>query len=293
MADPTAIVEAYRLLTGKTRDRILAAAQAAWYGMDSWSDEAADQLVGQIVPVVLAAEHNTAAATIAYLQALTGVTAKVDLEQVTGPAIRNGADPAEVYRRPVIEARAVYSRQQIVDLAVETGLRRLLGTAATDLQLTRTHTANQVMLQTGIRTYRMVTRPGACPLCVAASDQIYTTGTLQPIHSNCHCVTLPGDRVPTGLKGRGLQTTTGHDPEQDTGGRRLVLDFNDEIGPVLDWDTQTAKLRRSKDVPAASPEAARAMKRAQLDGYRRVLATGGGTDWMRAKADQLHAELSA
>ena len=287
MANTTAIVEAYRLLTGKTRDRVLGLAQDLWYGMDSWSDEAADRLIGQIVPVVLGAEQNTAAATIAYLQALTGTKTKVDYAAVTGAAIRNGADPAEVYRRPVIEARATYSRDQIVDLAVEVGLRRLLGTINTDLQLTRTHTSNQVMLQTGIQTYRRVTRPGACGLCVAASDRVYTTGTLQPIHSNCHCVIIPGDRVPRGLQGKGLQTTADLPPG------RVVVDFNDELGPVLAFDDKTAGLTKGRGLPAATPEASRAMKQAQLAGYEQVLAKGGGTDWMRDRAAQLRADLAA
>jgi hypothetical protein len=292
MANTAAIVDAYRLMTGKTRAQALRMAESLWLGMDSWSDAAADRLVQQTVPIVIGAEQNTAAATIAYLQALTGATTKVDFAQVTGAAIRGGADPVEVYHRPVIEARAVYSRAEIVDLAVEVGLRRLLGTVSTDLQLASTHTANQVLLQTGVETYRRVTRPGACPLCVAASDRVYTTGMLAPIHSNCHCVTIPGDRVPRTLQGKGLQTPADLPPG------RLVLDFNAELGPVLDWDAHIAALpaskggRKKRGIPAASPQASRDLKAAQLAGYEQVLAAGGGTDWMRDKAAQLRADLA-
>lgn len=202
--DKPALAAAYRKLTGDTRTRVLRHAQQQWAGMDSWSDSAADQLVAQLLPVVLGGQRVVAGATAAFLRTWLDVpgsrtTTLLDLEQVTGTALR-GVDPAIVYRRPVIESRATFAklrkagkldRQQVIDAAIDTGLRRLLGTASTDLQLTATLTSQQVLKAEKVKVYRRVTRPGACPLCLAASDRVYHVADLLPIHANC----VPADTV--------------------------------------------------------------------------------------------------
>ncbi len=169
---------------------------------------------------------------------------------------------------------------------------RALGT---DLQLAATHTADQVLTRTGVTTYRRVTRAGACPLCVAASDRVYTVGDLLPIHTNCHCIVVPGPVLPSSLQ----RASNTDDPPPD--GRGLQIGDNGEIGPVLEYD-QTAgtsggggrgKRKRSRPAATISHADRRAMKQAQLDGYEKVMADGGGTPWMRVKADELRTELGS
>lgn len=254
--DKPALVAAYRALTGDTRARVLRHAEQVWTGMDSWSDSAADRLVAQLLPVMLGGQRLVASATAAFLSTwldVPGSRAKLlDLEQVTGTALR-GVDPAQVYRRPVIESRATYaklrktgrdlSRQEIIDAAIDTGLRRLLGTASTDLQLTATLTSRQVLRAEKVKVYRRVTRPGACPLCLAASDRVYHVADLLPIHNSCHCVVVPGGLIPEALQRAG-------NDQDPTGGRGLQIGENAEIGPVLDWGD---KIKPARTKPRGAP----------------------------------------
>ena len=293
-----ALVEAYRRVTGDIRARTLRHASGLWVQMGSWSDDAADTLVTRLVPVVSGAEQATSASTVAFLAQYVGLPARdiprVDVSQVTGTALR-GVPPDQVYRRAVIEARATYARlreagmdsTELIDAASQAGLRRLLGTAGTDLQLAATHTSDQFLQATGIDTYRRVTRAGACPLCVAASDRVYTVGDLLPIHTGCHCIVVPGTVLPKALQ----RDSNDQDP---TGGRGLRIGDNAEIGPVLEWDTTVAKggkRTRRRNAGATTDEQCLAMKRAQLDGYEKTLAEGRGTPWMEQKAAELRAEV--
>lgn len=299
MADPRpALVAAYRRITADTRARTLRHANGLWIQMGDWSDASADTMVSRLVPVVTGAERATAAATAAFLTQYRGIPARdappLDLAAVTGGALR-GVDPQTVYLRSVIEARATYARlrdagldpAEIIDTASQAGIRRLLGAVGTDLQLAATHTADQQLSAAGITTYRRVTRAGACGLCVAASDRVYSVGDLLPIHTNCHCIVVPGDVLPTGLR-------RASNANQPTDGRGLRIGDNAEIGPVLDYDTAAAgstKRTRKHGSASMTDEERQAMKRAQLAGYEKTLSDGKPRPWMEQKAAELRAEL--
>lgn len=276
-------VETYRRVTQTTRDQARAFAASRWAAMTSWSDQAADELVRSVVPVVEAAERTTAAATVAYVERVTGRRPAVDLASITGPAVRNGASPLEVYRRPIIEARAHYSKNKKVETAVDVGLRRLLGNVELDTQRAATLAARDAMTSVGVREYRRVTSAGSCPLCVAASDRVYYTSDLLPIHTNCHCIVLPASRVPDALR-----------PETRGDDRGLRINDHGEIGPVLEWDDVYPLARggrRAKPPKPPTAEEILAGKRAQLEAYEKLLAEGNGTDFTRAKVAELRAEL--
>lgn len=293
--DPQALVDAHRRVTGDVRSRVLRACQAAWEDMGSWSDADADRLLARLLPVLAGGQRSTATATAAFLTTWLGARpAALDFTEVTGQALR-GVDPAQVYRRPVVEARVTYARlaatapsdAAVVDMAVEAGLRRLLGTADTDLQLTATRTSRQVLRSQKVATYRRVTRAGACGLCVAASDRVYRVADLMPIHSGCHCIVVPGSALPQALQRDG-------NDDDPTGGRGLRIGENAEIGPVLDYAnaTEGVSRKRTRKRGAGVSDTDRRGKRAQLAAYEKILADGGGTDWMRAKADELRRELN-
>ncbi len=281
-------VEAYRALTAAQRDRTKAVVGGVWLRMTSWSDAAKDDMLAQVVPVVLGAQQATASATSAFLQSYMGQAVDIDTSQLVGAALRNGVDPVDVYARAVTEARAVYSRSKLVDLAVNAGMTQLMGTVDTDLQLTATHTSQQVMGAAGVKVYRRATRPGACPLCVADSDRVYHVAQLLPLHRGCHCVPVPGSKLPPELR----RDSNDVDP---AGGRGLEISDNGEIGPVLDYaDRVSGKKRPTGSGTTADTitDAERvAMKRAQLKSYEKVIADGGGTPWMLEKVKQLRSEL--
>lgn len=229
MPSKAATIEAYRAMTLAQRERTAATVGSVWLSMDSWSDAAAKRMLAQVVPVVIGGQQATATATAAYLQAMTGTkVGKLDMSKLTGAAVRNGVSPMDVYMRAVVKARVTYSRSDLVELAVNEGMKQLMGSVSIDLQRTATRTAAETLSRAGVGNYRRATRAGACPLCVAASDNVYSTSELLPIHTHCGCVVVPGAKLPKGLQRAGNAT----DPLD---GRGLIVDDNGEIGPVLDY----------------------------------------------------------
>lgn len=289
---PTAeLVEAYRAATGAVQTRVGAQAAATWLTMTSWSDAAADEFLDRVVPLVLAGQRQTATMTAAYVGQATGSPIqRLDVDAFIGAAVRNGADPIEVYSRAVREARVVYNRSDLVELAVNRGLQQLLGTVQTDLQLAATHTARATMTGAGVDVYRRATRAAACPLCVAASDRVYSTSELLPIHRGCHCAILPGDRLPKGLRRDGNQS----DP---TDGRGLVIDDNGEIGPVLDYADRAKTAKGGTSVgmtrDTITPQQAIDLKRRQVEANQAAIDGGANFPHMQRLAAGLREELAA
>lgn len=109
-----------------------------------------------------------------------GVTASVAYGRV---AKRYGYIRSLGYSPDAAKASAIDRVRRMMDL--EVGL-------ASRMQMQRLFSQNT---QT-ITGYRRVIRPelsktGVCGLCIAASDRIYSTGEMMPIHPGCYCETLP------------------------------------------------------------------------------------------------------
>lgn len=254
-------VAAYREMSRRIRRAARIALTGQWVSLTSWSDDAADDFVIKVLPTVLAAQKATASATGAYLSQVTGSKVVLDFDAATGAAVRSGADPAEVYRRPFTAARVQFAKriedvvvEEAVQSAVDVGLRQLMGQLEFDVQRSASLAGQQALKQSKVETYRTVTRPGACALCIVAAGNTYTTAQLQPIHTNCHCVIVPGSKVPASLQGKRLiddrQWAQG-----EAQGRALVVDDHPELGPVLNWEEAKAELaerRKRRPRPGTS-----------------------------------------
>lgn len=296
------LVDAYRTALGITRTQAAAMLSAEWSSMTSWSDRAAADLLTAVLPMVLASQRTAATTTGAYMQAVTGATATIDLDAASGPAVRNGTPPQEVYSRPVVTARATFAQKvaegsdDAVEAAIEAGLRQIIGQLEFDLSRSASLAAQQVMRKAKVDTYRMVTRPGACALCVAASGRTYSTDELQPLHTNCHCILIPGSTVPRSLQGNRLGTTEEYVAGQTPGERTLVIDEHPELGPVLTWDDSKARgssKSKAKGLPPLSPQQALDVKANQLAQIEADIRTGRATEWQIDRAAELRAELRA
>ena len=146
-----AILAQYLGAQGQLRASLLATLARMWAALTSWRDADAAAFASQAVPIVQGAQSGTATLTAAYLARIvaqmTGspvAPPKVNPRTVTGDAVRK-ADPAEVYRRPFSQVYTDLSQGKSLDAAVQAGGRRLQTIAATDLQLAKTHTAQQVL----------------------------------------------------------------------------------------------------------------------------------------------------
>lgn len=253
-------VEQMQRLSDAHRDghrRIRARAEAhvadRWKRLGSYRDRDINRFVGEVVPVVLGAQQQVAALTDSYLATVTAAKlggparpAGVPAREVTGAAVRNGTTPQQTYRRPGVTVWTELDKGTALDVAIARGGQRAIRAVATDLQLTRTHTARRVLSRDSrAYGYRRVPKGAeTCAMCLIASTQGYRRGDLMPIHPGCDC-----DVEPVYSAGE-MSSDTGRVDEihaavqrdlgaADAGGRRpdyrqlLVTREHGEYGPVL------------------------------------------------------------
>lgn len=86
------------------------------------------------------------------------------------------------------------------DKALEQALRLAQTLADGTVRLAERDASQQALIylapRVGITGYRRVIRPelsrtGTCGLCIVASDQVYKTGDLMPLHARCKCEVMP------------------------------------------------------------------------------------------------------
>lgn len=255
----------------RTRDTLDAFVTSRWNAMQSWRP--ADMVVyeNQVVPVLLAAERQVAGLTNQYLTSMSNIAnsenerpAPLPLDEVTGPALRNGVEPSEVYRRPGTTVSARLAKGATMTAAVTDGLTRARTAASMDLQLARTHTVRRQGKSPWYR--RTLSGSENCSLCVIASTQRYRRGNLMPIHPHCDCGVVeersqdPGQVIDpdllgaihgavielTGWSDPGARYLDGRKSIKLRGGSTRAADYTDlivvrehgEYGPVLAWRDQ-------------------------------------------------------
>lgn len=256
-ADPAVrrIVTAYRDQAALVRARVLDFVQRTWNGLDDYRDADIDRFVAVVVPVVTGGQVQIAGLTDAYLAtietAVLGDVARpagVPRSLITDDVMR-GVPAADVYGRAGPTVWTALANGSTMTAAVAAGLDRMLATAATDLQLAKTHTSRFVLGgKDHVVGYRRVLEGRrSCGLCVVASTQRYHKDDLMPIHGRCDCGVEPifGGADP----GQVIDTSTldglhAHIEDRfgvaDRGGRDpvdfrsvLVTHEHGELGPVL------------------------------------------------------------
>jgi hypothetical protein len=166
-----------------------------WYSAGAVAELAAEaaglSLAGQDAMAGLAGQY------IDQLLAALGHTAPETATPLDLPPVRNGADLVRVYRRPAEVFRQAVATGSDPGSAAAAAADRAGNLIRSDLVLTERAAQQAQMTRAGVQTYRRVIRPelsesGTCGLCIAASDRIYRTGELMPIHPpNCKCKTMP------------------------------------------------------------------------------------------------------
>ena len=198
---PAALTERYDALSTSLRSRVIQFVLDAFDSLGGHRDSDAATFIEQVLPVVLQAQQTMGQITDAYLSSmiadmLGAAAAPVGVQ--LDEALRGGA-PAEVSTRPFVTTWTALSKGKAYADAVAEGRTRLLSITETDLQLARTHAAQQSMQRGGARYFRRrLTGPSNCALCVLASTQRYKVENLMPIHPGCDCKVEPlvGNRDP-------------------------------------------------------------------------------------------------
>lgn len=177
-----------------TRLRVAAvrAAGITWDRLGSWDGPDAAQFARSVGPAVTGVQRAVATLTAGYLAREAQFSPDLDPDQHIGAAVRAGADPIEVYRRPFVTYWTGLASGSGWAASQSKARARLVATAATDIQLAMRSSARSVMGQTDrITGYRRTLTGTSCPLCRDAAGTEYATDQVMPIHGHCDCGLAP------------------------------------------------------------------------------------------------------
>jgi hypothetical protein len=179
---------------------VTGAVEVFWDALLGVDDVALAQWLSDVVPFVQGAQLQAGAGTVAYLSQvvaeMTGTPPDfrgVPADVLTGPRIRRGVPPSEVYQRPMIAARATLSNGGDFAAAMTAGKVRAVSLATTDVQSSRLYAAQRVLSgDSRVQGFRRsLTGRENCGLCVVASTRRYHKADLMPRHPGCDCVPVP------------------------------------------------------------------------------------------------------
>lgn len=221
---------------------IVAAVAVVWHGLPHYDRQQLDQFLAAVLPLTAAANAQAVALTEAFLaQSLGRPPLGLNATEIVA-GIRNGVTPEQVYERAFINVWSALKAGTPWEQAVRMGLDRATSAAATDVQLSFTHTLRAVgTVDKRIGGFRRIPDPTACDFCRAASGQLYHSGDLMPLHNHCGCGVAPvGD------------LTVGRAPSTfaSPSGATVAVRDHGELGPVL---TNAADRFIGSAAPSARP----------------------------------------
>lgn len=240
--------------TGQLREQLTQATQqrigAQLAQFDGWyQGDLVAELSGHLGSIVDGATRISARQTDAYLHMLLKQLS--DQSVYHGPAVvdgsvRAGTTAADAYDRLATQYR--YSRSTGADhlSALAVVLDRANRMTQMDVALgAREQSRATLAANSGIVAgFRRILRPelaktGSCGLCIAASDQIYGSFDLLPIHSGCNCEVAPViDGRDLGQELNREDLTRLYDAAGGTSSEglskvRAVVHEHSEYGPIL------------------------------------------------------------
>jgi hypothetical protein len=258
----------------------------AWSGFDRWHDQ--DLVAGQaarsaqlVTAALPAVRQQSRAYHSAVLRDLG--TKPGRLPAITGDYPRANITPFEVYQRPATAYAYAGSQGLTAYEAAVDARKRLAVLAESDLREANRAEAQRVYAATPkVVGYRRIIHPelssgGTCGLCVVASQRMYKTSQLLPLHfPSCHCESMAvvqGNDPGMQLNQDDLATVyaaAGGTAADQLRGTRIQFTEHGELGPVLVKDGDhftTAKdldLAKWKKPDVASVRAARATELQQV-----------------------------
>lgn len=185
----SAVAEAHIEAQARLRALTVQVVAKAWDRLPNYDEESVAPFLALVVPLVLSAQRQSAALTNAFLaRALRRSPVGVDVNRLVGAAIRNGAAPEVVYRRPFVQTWTALKDHTPWEQAVSAGRERATGAAAMDVQNTMRHTLRLVGdADPLILGYQRVPDGDACPFCILIAGRRYRTDQLLEVHPRCGC----------------------------------------------------------------------------------------------------------
>lgn len=254
--DQTATAVSYIEYQAQMRAAAEAAALAAvmlrirlfteWY-----NTQAITALCTDIVTVVEAAQSQVAASTDLYLTQMVNL-AKGVIQSPAGSVnvakLRTGVTHAGVYGRLADNYRWLISQGKDESEAMAQVEQRATAMVNMDMALADTRQSQKTLTKARIQKYRRVLHPelakdgkGSCGLCVVASDRIYNTDQIMPLHNGCHCQVVPISvdwDIGNSLNTQDLQSLydqVGSNKYNDLIKTRYSVHEHGELGPTLGY----------------------------------------------------------
>lgn len=199
---PSPLAEAHIVAQQRLRALLARAVAATWQGLPGYDEIDVGPWLDRVVPIVLAAQRQSAALTDAYVARLLGrQPLGVSSDAVTGAAVR-GVPPQDVYRRPFVTVWTALAAGTEWQQAVNAGLARATSTAEMDVQMASFKTYQAVQdADPRIRGYQRVADGGACAFCRTINGAFVKSADAAPLHNRCGCGLEPvlHDVTPTPL----------------------------------------------------------------------------------------------
>ena len=167
-------------------------------GNDWYSKRATDQFVSHAVHVSQTGQQAIEGLANQYVGNYTSTMddKSINVRPTTLDPYRRGADPTQVYTRPIEVFRHQIAIGETEQRATELAFERATQLVDTDMTLTRHDAEVKQMVAQGHQKYRRVLHPelstgGTCGLCIAASTRVYNTSELMPLNGRCKCTVAP------------------------------------------------------------------------------------------------------
>jgi hypothetical protein len=278
----------------------------AWYDHDAirgW----AETLAGQMAVYQL----TLARSTDGYLSRVLGLILGVHRLRPVGAVDITGLRPGVTHPGVYGRAAGIYRWQQsrfdavgglladprytspppppVLQPPQQAAVTRVAEIADLDMQLAvraQEHADMTAAAARGVEGYRRVLHPelsagGVCGLCIAASDRLYSTADLRPIHARCECTVLPvargqdpGSRL-NDLDLRRLYKAAGGTAAAKLKATKWQVGEHGELGPVLQARGQARGPgqveRDTKPGPDRSPAEVARLVRQRRDTLARAL----------------------
>lgn len=248
-----------------------------WANFDRWDDE--DAVAGMAARSATLLDSSTGTVRRLSRSYLTSVLRELDAMPDTLPELVNAYPRAnvsgsEVYRRPVDEF--IWRRRNGSSLAEskESFEQRMRDIAEADIAAADRDEARLIYDWAPLVTaYRRVIHPelsksGTCGLCIVASQRMYSTDELLPLHGgSCNCDTLPitkdndpGFRL-NDADLKEIYAAAGSNAADDLVNTRITITEHGELGPVLIKKGDHFRTAEEAGRPAYVPPTAATIRR--------------------------------
>lgn len=199
MATQRELLDAYNRLSSRIVRGTGQRLAGAFSNLGSWRDADFERFFGLATTTLNGASMQAAKLQVAFYQQMAQlagedfIAPEIKPSDFTTEALRNGAQSAEVYRRPFVNLYTALSEGKSMTEAIQMGANRISSIASTDVQLARRNAGfgSRSRNDRIVGYARTLTGAENCGLCYVASTQRYTRGELMPIHPGCDCGEMP------------------------------------------------------------------------------------------------------